>query len=151
MLKKSPFSNFQHGTSHLNAIDRYGNAVALTSSINTQYFSILPRLGSYIMSPSTGIIFNNELADFNNKGNKRTRLPPLMGNDLRPGKEPQSSMCPVIVVDGNSDVSMVTGGSGGPLIITTLAQVLINRFWFGFSYDYSISRWRIHHQLIPNK
>ncbi|KAF1745131.1 hypothetical protein MXB_769 [Myxobolus squamalis] len=46
---------------------------------------------------------------------------------------------------------MVTGASGGPLIVTTLAQILINRFWFNLGYDQCIQNLRLHHQLIPNR
>ncbi|KII61910.1 Gamma-glutamyltranspeptidase 2 [Thelohanellus kitauei] len=143
-IQSDRFVKYEHGTSHLNTFDRFGNAVALTSSINTQ-------LGSMIMSPKTGILFNNQMSDFNKQGNKKYQLPPVEGNEARPKSEPLSSMCPLIVVDKNKNVKMVSGGSGGPLIITTLAQILINRFWLGLPYDETISRWRIHHQDIPNR
>ncbi|KAF0989620.1 hypothetical protein HZS_2285 [Henneguya salminicola] len=144
MKEKLPSQIFGHGTSHLSVFDAFGNAVALTSSINTQ-------LGSYIMSSSTGVLFNNHMADFNLRDNKKYKLLEIADNEIEPNSEPFSSMCPIVIIDKTGNVKMVSGASGGPLIPTTISQILINRFWLKMGYDESIRQGRIHHQLIPNK
>ncbi len=81
-----------HGTSHLSIIDRERNAVSMTSTVNS-YF------GSQILSPSTGILLNNEMDDFSIPGNVSAGVPaPAPANFIRPGKRPLSSMSPTIVL-----------------------------------------------------
>lgn len=81
-----------HGTSHLSIVDSEQNAVSMTSTVNS-YF------GAQILSPSTGIVLNNEMSDFsmpeNNTGNVSLPAP---SNFIRPGKRPLSSMTPTIVL-----------------------------------------------------
>ena len=77
-----------------------------------------------VMSPSTRIIFNNQMDDFstpnvtNNYG-----IPPSEHNFIVPGKRPTSSMAPSIIVDNNNKVKLVLGASGGPRIISAVAYV----------------------------
>ncbi|CAE7343544.1 GGT1 [Symbiodinium microadriaticum] len=113
------FQPEDHGTSHLTIIDKDGNAVALTSTINT-YF------GSGVMSASTGIVFNNEMDDFSiPNASNAFGLAPFTTNYVEPGKRPLSSMSPTIVTRTNSEkVRVVGGASGGPRIITATVQVL---------------------------
>jgi gamma-glutamyltranspeptidase len=106
-----------HGTSHLCVLDSQGNGVALTSTINT-YF------GSKVISPTTGILFNNQMDDFAIPGAANYfGLAPSPYNYPEPFKKPLSSMSPSIVLDDQRRVRLIGGGSGGPKIITATAQV----------------------------
>lgn len=81
-----------HGTSHLSIVDSDRNAVSMTSTVNS-YF------GSQILSPSTGILLNNEMDDFSIPNSSSANIPPpAPANFIRPLKRPLSSMSPTIVV-----------------------------------------------------
>ncbi|KAF9681945.1 hypothetical protein SADUNF_Sadunf05G0056100 [Salix dunnii] len=80
-----------HGTSHLSIVDSERNAVSMTSTVNS-YF------GAQILSPSTGIVLNNEMSDFSMPGNNTVNSLPAPPNFIRPGKRPLSSMTPTIVL-----------------------------------------------------
>ncbi|KAJ7945350.1 Gamma-glutamyltranspeptidase [Quillaja saponaria] len=130
-----------HGTSHLSIIDRDRNAVSMTTTINA-YF------GSQILSPSTGIVLNNEMDDFSIPGTADSR-PPAPANFIVPGKRPLSSMSPTIVIK-DKEVKAVVGASGGAMIIAGTAQVLLNHFVRGMDPLSSVFAPRVYHQLIPN-
>ncbi|XP_056128100.1 glutathione hydrolase 1 proenzyme-like [Rhinichthys klamathensis goyatoka] len=121
------------GTSHLSIIDKYGNAVAVTSSINDDF-------GSRVMSKSTGIVFNNQMDDF---------IDPDMNcvysknNFIKPGKRPLSSMCPTIILDQDKKVKMVVGGAGGTNITTATAQVIMNYLFFGYDLERAVTEPRV--------
>ncbi len=105
------------GTSHISVLDRDGNAVAITTTVNN-YF------GSKVVSSSTGILFNNEMDDFSVPGaSNYFGLAPSPYNYPEPYKKPLSSMSPSILLDNKNRVRIVGGGSGGPRIITATAQV----------------------------
>ncbi|KAL1190313.1 Glutathione hydrolase 1 [Cardamine amara subsp. amara] len=133
-----------HGTSHLSIIDSDRNAVSMTTTINA-YF------GAIMLSPSTGIVLNNEMDDFSTpmKGGPDVP-PPAPANFIRPGKRPLSSMSPTIVLkDGK--VKAALGASGGAKIIAGTTEVYLNHFFLNMDPLSSVLAPRIYHQLIPNK
>eukprot|EP00795_Rhopilema_esculentum_P015618 gene15618-6901_t len=78
-------------------------------------------------------------------------LPPAPVNFMKPGKRPLSSGVPVIILDEHKNVRMVAGGSGGSIITTAVAQVIMNHLWFDMSLKDAVQAPRIHSQLIPDK
>ena len=97
--------------------DGQGNAVAMTTTVNAMF-------GSKVMSPSTGIIFNDQMDDFSTPGQSNIfGLAPAEADYIAPGKKPLSSMSPLIVLR-EGKVRMVLGASGGPRIISSVASVL---------------------------
>lgn len=132
-----------HGTAHISVYTN-GDAVSVTSSINTQF-------GSKRRSKSTGIILNDSMDDFSYPNiTNYFAIPPSPANSLKPGKRPFSSMCPSILVDKNKNVKMVIGGAGGSLIPTAIAQVMMRVLWFNEDIKMSVDALRLHHQLYPN-
>ena len=104
-------------TTHLSVIDRWGNAVSYTSTIEATG-------GSGITVPGWGFILNNELTDFNFAPvSPAVPDPNLPG----PGKRPRSSMSPTIVLH-DGDLELVAGSPGGATIITTVAQILLGHY-----------------------
>ncbi len=132
-----------HGTSHLCVIDRQGNIVSLTTTINTAF-------GAKLTVPHTGIVLNNEMDDFAlapgiaNVYGLRGSGP----NSIAPGKRPLSSMTPTIVLKSGSPV-LTAGGSGGPTIVTATLQVLLNVLDFHLDAERAIRSPRIHDQYYP--
>lgn len=136
-----------HGTTHVSVVDADRNAVAMTSTINTAF-------GSKVVSRSTGILLNNEMDDFSvpNETN-HYGLAPSAANFIAPRRRPLSSMSPTVVLDANQNpprVVAVAGASGGPRIITAVAQVLLNVLARGMSPLDAVVAPRVHHQLVPN-
>ncbi|XP_060575430.1 glutathione hydrolase 1 proenzyme-like [Ruditapes philippinarum] len=126
------------GTSQVSVLSPYGDAVSVTSTVNW-YF------GSMIVSNATGIIWNNEMDDFDTDPKRPTKV-----NRLEPGKRPRSSMAPTIVVDNEDNVKMVTGGAGGSYIATTVAQVLAKVLLLNMPLQEAMDSKRIHHKLADN-
>jgi len=143
------------GTSHFSIVDKDGNAVAMTTSINTIF-------GSQVVSKSTGIVFGNTMNDFGNPGAPNFfGLHPSEANFIQPGKKPLSSMSPTMVFRNPSNsvnateaeevlgnLTLVVGGSGGPKIISAVLQVLLNNIMLGMPLYESVVHPRIHDQLI---
>lgn len=101
------------------------------------------------MSESTGIIYNNEMNDFSIPIAASDGLLPAPSNFIAPGKSPMSSMSPSIVLNAQKDVSLVIGGAGGILIMTSLVQFLVNFFYLNQTVEDSLATKRLHHQLQP--
>jgi gamma-glutamyltranspeptidase/glutathione hydrolase len=116
------------GTSHLSVIDKQGNIVALTQTIN--YF-----FGSGVLVPGTGIMLNNEMDDFNPK--------PGNSNSIEPKKRPLSSMSPTIMLkDGKPFLSV--GSPGATRIISALSQIIVNVVDFRMNIQDAIDASRMH-------
>ncbi|XP_058187026.1 glutathione hydrolase 1-like isoform X4 [Rhododendron vialii] len=132
-----------HGTSHISIVDSQRNAVSMTTTVNS-YF------GAHLLSPSTGIVLNNEMADFSIPGNSSAgNAPPAPANFIRPFKRPLSSMTPAIILKGEH-LKAVVGASGGSMIIAGTMEVFLNHFARKMDPFSSIMAPRYYHQLIPN-
>lgn len=115
-----------HGTSHLSIIDGEGNAIALTTTVNTGF-------GAKLVAGDTGIVLNDQMDDFGKAA----------PNNPRPGAKPTSSMTPTIVLENGTPV-MVAGGSGGTRIATSVALVSLAHLFFGVSAGDAVGWPRIH-------
>jgi gamma-glutamyltranspeptidase/glutathione hydrolase len=132
------------GTTQVSILDRNGNAVALTQSINTLF-------GSKITVPGTGIVLNNHLDDFSIDA-ATPNLWQAVGADanaIAPGKRPLSSMTPMIVLKDGRPV-MALGSPMGTMIISTVLQTLLNTIDFGFDAQRAVMAPRFHHQWQPD-
>ncbi|KAM4635168.1 glutathione hydrolase 5 proenzyme isoform 1-T1 [Polymixia lowei] len=103
-------SSDRFGTTHVSVLAEDGSAVSVTSTINHMF-------GAAVYSPRTGIILNNELADFCGRA-----------DTVREGEQPPSSMAPTILESGSGGI-LVIGGSGGNMITTAMALSIINHLW----------------------
>jgi len=131
-----------HGTTHLNVVDKEGMVVQITSTINLEF-------GAKYMDVDTGIIFNSQIDDFSIKNVKNFYDFPLSkANRLESGKRPFSSAAPVIIV--GPDEKIIMGAAGGSRIPTSIIAVLMYMM-MGVSMDEAINGPRIHQQLVPNK
>ena len=133
------------GTSHLSVIDGQGNAVALTTTINTSF-------GSLVVAGGTGVLLNNEMDDFTTRPGEPNAfgLTQSESNTVAPGKRPLSSMSPTIVVSENRP-ELVVGGSGGPRIITGTLAALLGVLDHGRSIGEAVHAPRVHHQWLPDE
>ncbi|XP_060862916.1 scoloptoxin SSD14-like [Metopolophium dirhodum] len=132
-----------HGTANMVVIDSMGNVVISTSTINT-YF------GSGFMSPSTGLLLNNEMDDFSTPGVVNYYgIPSSPANYIEPGKRPMSSMCPTIITDKKKDFVLAAGAAGGSKITLATAYVTALKLWYNKTLKEVIDKPRIFHQLLP--
>ena len=134
------------GTQHISVVDKDGLSVSLTTTINTEF-------GSRVVGTKSGVLLNNEMDDFVAEPGKPNYYG-LIGseaNSVAPGAVPLSSMSPTILVSPNGEERIVIGASGGPLIITSTLQVILNIVDFGLEPSQANSRGRIHHQWVPEK
>ncbi|WP_297199951.1 gamma-glutamyltransferase [uncultured Pluralibacter sp.] len=141
--KLAPYESNQ--TTHFSVVDKDGNAVAVTYTLNTTF-------GTGIVAGNTGILMNNEMDDFSAKPG----VPNVYGlvggeaNAVGPKKRPLSSMSPTIVVkDGKT--WLVTGSPGGSRIITTVLQMVVNTIDFGMNVAEATNAPRFHHQWLPDE
>ena len=141
----TPAAYESDNTTHFSVIDRDGNAVANTYTLNFSY-------GLGLVADGTGILLNNELDDFAAKAGAPNAYG-LIGGDANapgPGKRPLSSMAPTIVSrDGR--VVLVTGTPGGSRIITTVLQVILNVVDHRMNIAEAVAAPRIHHQWLPDR
>ena len=131
-------------TTHFSIVDKDGNAVAMTYTLNGGY-------GSHVTVPGTGILLNNEMDDFAAKPGVPNMFKLIQGeaNAIQPGKRPLSSMTPTILVrDGKP--FLVVGGPGGSKIISSVLQVILNVVDFGMNVQDAVDAPRFHHQWQPD-
>ncbi len=131
-------------TTHFSILDKWGNAVSNTYTLNTAY-------GSGIIPSGTGILMNNEMDDFSSKpGYPNTYgLIGSEANKIEPRKTPLSSMSPVIVFRDDNPY-LITGSPGGSTIITSVLQEILNILDFQMSLEKSSKKSRIHFQHLPD-
>jgi gamma-glutamyltranspeptidase/glutathione hydrolase len=134
-----------NSTTHYSVIDKYGNAVANTYTLNFSY-------GSCITVPGTGILLNNEMDDFSAKPGVPNAFGVIGGtfNAIEPEKRMLSSMTPTIVLKDGKPF-LVTGSPGGSRIITTTLQLLTNAIDFQMNIAEATNALRIHHQWLPDR
>lgn len=132
-------------TTHFSVVDGAGNAVALTTTINSLY-------GSKVTVTGAGFVLNNEMDDFAAKPGEPNQFGLVQGeaNAVEPGKRMLSAMTPTIVVSPEGEPVLVTGARGGPRIITATFQVMSNVIDYGMDVSAAVNAPRIHHQHLPD-
>ncbi|AQS92760.1 gamma-glutamyltransferase [Polaribacter sp. BM10] len=151
--KATPSSEVSHGkilgyesdeTTHYSIVDQFGNAVSVTTTLNTGY-------GSKVVVKGAGFILNNEMDDFSSKPG----VPNVYGlvgskaNSIAPEKRMLSSMTPTIVEE-NGKLKMVVGTPGGSTIITSVLQNILNVTEYKMGMQESVDQPRFHHQWLPD-
>ncbi|AUM72932.1 gamma-glutamyltransferase [Paracoccus jeotgali] len=139
----APYESDQ--TTHYSIIDKAGNAISNTYTINFSY-------GSGLVADGTGVLMNNEMDDFSAKPGVPNAYGLIGGdaNAVEPGKRPLSSMTPTIV-NKDGKVWLVTGSPGGARIITTVLQVIMNMIDHDMNVAEASTAARIHHQWLPDE
>lgn len=133
-------------TTHFSVVDTNGNAVSNTYTLNGSY-------GSGVTIPGTGILMNNEMDDFAASPGKPNRYGLIQGesNAVAAKKRPLSSMTPTFVTWPSGALRLVIGSPGGPTIINTVLQVILNVVDHGQPIDAAIAAPRVHHQWLPDE
>jgi gamma-glutamyltranspeptidase/glutathione hydrolase len=132
-------------TTHYSVVDALGNAVSVTTTLNSGF-------GSAVTVTGAGFLLNNEMDDFAAAPGKPNQYGLVQGdaNAIAPGKRMLSAMTPTIVLDPAGRLLMVVGTPGGPTIITTVAQVISNVIDQRMSLADAVAAPRIHHQHLPD-
>jgi gamma-glutamyltranspeptidase/glutathione hydrolase len=132
------------GTTHISVLDRHGNAVSLTQSINTLF-------GSKITVPGTGIVLNNHMDDFSIDAATPNAWDAVGAdaNAIAPGKRPLSSMTPTLVFRDGRPL-MAVGSPMGTMIISAVLHTLLNTIDFDFDAARAVMAPRFHHQWQPD-
>ena len=151
--KATPSSEVKHGniivqesdeTTHYSIIDKYGNSVSVTTTLNNSY-------GSKVFVEEGGFFLNNEMDDFSSKPG-HPNFYGLIGseaNSIQPGKRMLSSMTPSIILK-DSKPSLIVGTPGGSTIITSVLQTILNVYEFDMSVQEAVNAPRFHHQWLPD-
>jgi gamma-glutamyltranspeptidase/glutathione hydrolase len=131
-------------TTHYSVMDKYGNAVSLTYTLNFSY-------GSGYSVNGAGFLLNNEMDDFSSKPGAPNGYGLIGGeaNKIEPRKRPLSSMTPMLVMK-DGEVVLATGSPGGSTIITAVLQVALNVMEWEMNLAEATHRGRIHHQWLPD-
>ncbi len=151
--KATPSSEVSHGeivgyesmeTTHYSIVDKYGNAIAVTTTLNGAY-------GSKVYVSKGGFFLNNEMDDFSAKPGTPNQFG-LIGakaNDIQSGKRMLSSMTPTII-EKDGKLYMVLGSPGGSTIITSVVQTFLNVYEFGMTMQQAVDAPRFHSQWLPD-
>ena len=151
--KATPSSEISHGeilgyesdeTTHYSIVDQFGNAVSVTTTLNTGY-------GSKVLVKGAGFFLNNEMNDFSSKPGT-PNVYGLVGskaNAIAPEKRMLSSMTPTIV-EKDGKLFMVVGTPGGSTIITSVLQNIINVVDYNMGMQEAVNQPRFHHQWLPD-
>ena len=132
-------------TTHFSIIDKEGNAVSVTTTLNGAY-------GSKVYVDEIGVFMNNEMDDFSSKPG----VPNMFGltgseaNSIAPKKRMLSSMTPTII-EKNNQLYMVVGTPGGSTIITSVFQAILNVYEHGMGMQEAVAAPRFHHQWLPDE
>ena len=131
-------------TTHYSVVDRAGNAVAVTTTLNGSY-------GSSVWVPGAGFLMNNEMDDFTSQPGTPNGFGLVQGeaNAIVPGKRMLSAMAPTIVLDARKNVALVIGSAGGPRIISGVAQIIANVIDHRMSLYDAMAAPRVHFQGLP--
>jgi gamma-glutamyltranspeptidase/glutathione hydrolase len=132
-------------TTHFSVVDKAGNAVANTYTLNGSF-------GAGVTLEGTGILMNNQMDDFTSKRGVPNAYGLIQGeaNAITPGKRPLSAMTPTFLIR-NGKLFLAIGSPGGPTIISTVLQVILNIVDFGFTIQEAIDAPRFHHQWLPDE
>jgi len=130
-------------TTHYSIVDKFGNAVAVTYTIN-RFF------GSYMIAGNTGFFLNDEMDDFAAKPGVANQFGLVQGeaNGIQPGKRPLSSMMPTLVLKGQKPF-IVVGSPGGPRIISSVLLTILNILDYGLDVQAAVDAPRFHQQWLP--
>lgn len=130
-------------TTHFSIVDKWGNAVSNTTTINYTF-------GSGVIVEGAGFILNDEMDDFSAKPGVANVFGALGGtaNEIQPNKRMLSSMSPTILLKENK-VDIVTGSPGGTTIISSVYQSILNSIEFNMTANEAVNAARFHHQLWP--
>ncbi|MAU64105.1 MAG: gamma-glutamyltransferase [Flavobacteriaceae bacterium] len=131
-------------TTHYSIVDGFGNAVSVTTTLNGNY-------GSKIFPPKLGFFLNNEMDDFSIKPGSPNMFGLTGGeiNSIEPNKRMLSSMTPTIV-EKNNKLHLVLGSPGGPTIITSVLQTILNFEDFNFNINKAVNSPRFYHIWLPD-
>jgi gamma-glutamyltranspeptidase/glutathione hydrolase len=132
-------------TTHYSIVDATGNAASVTTTLNGGF-------GSAVTVTGAGFLLNNEMDDFTSAPGKPNMYGLVQGeaNAIEPGKRMLSAMTPSIVLGRDGQLLMVVGTPGGPTIITTVAQVILDVLDQGMTLADAVAAPRIHHQALPD-
>lgn len=132
-------------TTHYSVVDEKGSAVATTTTLNALY-------GSGVYVSKAGFFLNDEMDDFAAQPGKPNMFGLVQGeaNAIQPGKRMLSAMSPTIVLDRDGSLLLVVGSRGGPRIISSVSQVILNVLDQHMILSDAVSAPRIHHQALPD-
>jgi gamma-glutamyltranspeptidase/glutathione hydrolase len=133
-------------TTHLSVVDAEGNAVSITTTINSFF-------GNKVTVTGAGFVLNNEMDDFSARPGHPNMFGLVQGeaNAIHPGKRMLSAMTPTIVLDPAGELLLVLGSPGGATIITNVFQQVSNVVDFGMGIRQALNAPRLHHQHLPDR